>query len=266
VPHGVASRQRRAYVPGVNDEVSGERGIPYGHGKLLDMYRPRAGGPAPVVLLWHGVGLDERDVLGSLARATARLGVVVIVPDWRSDAADGGRAHLLASLAFTREHAAGLGGRGEGIVLAGWSRGGRCAAAVGVRPGGVDGWRPAAVACLGAAYTRPAPVTGTSPMADLAAGGADPVPFWIVHGTADTVVPVLASREFTAALRRQGWPVRFEQPPSDHAGVVMAEYDPAVSRCRPATAGHAVAAGELSARMLAEAAGVSLADAQLPSG
>jgi len=140
-------------------------------------------------------------------------------------------------------------------VLAGWSRGGRCAAAIGVRAEGVDGWRPLAVACLGSAYTRPAPTTGTSPIADLAAGRATPVPFWIVHGTADTVVPAVASREFTATLRRHGWPVRFEEPPSDHAGVVMAEYDPALRRCRPATAGHAVAAGRLSARMLAAAAG-----------
>ncbi len=218
------------------------------------------------MLLWHGVGLDERDVLEPLARATAVYGLVVVVPDWRSDAADGGGAHLLASLAFTRDHAArldGLGGLGEeAIVLAGWSRGGRCAAAIGVRPGGVDGWRPMAVACLGSAYTRPAPTTGTSPLADLAAAGAvtAPVPFWIVHGTADTVVPVVASREFSAALRRHGWPVRFEEPPSDHAGVVMTEYDPALRRCRPAAAAHAVAAGELSARMLAAAAGLGRAD------
>jgi acetyl esterase/lipase len=153
----VESRQRPAYRPGVrgNDEVLLERGVPYGHGKLLDVYRPAdsAGrGPVPVVLLWHGVGVDERDVLEPLARATAGHGVVVVVPDWRSDAPDGGGAHLLASLAFTRDHAGDLGGAGErAIVLAGWSRGGRCAAAIGVRPGGVDGWRPSP------AWGRPTP-------------------------------------------------------------------------------------------------------------
>ena len=46
----------------------------------------------------------------------------------------------------------------------------------------------------------------------------------------------------------------------------MTEYDPALRRCRPATAAGAVAAGELSARMLAEAAGVSGTGGQLPSG
>jgi predicted esterase len=239
----------------VHEEIPAERGVPYGHGKLLDIYRPPGGGAAPIVLLWHGIGPDERDVLEPLARATAALGTVVVVPDWRSDAPDEGRAHLLASLAFTRQAAAGLGAGDDAIVLAGWSRGGRCAAAIGVRPEAVGGWRPLAVACLGAAYTRPAPTTGTSPMADLAAGHATPVPFWIVHGTADTVVPVVASREFAAALRRRGWPVRLEEPPSDHAGVVMAEYGRVLRRCRPARAGHAVAAGRLSARMLAAAAG-----------
>ena len=232
--------------------------MPYGPGpgKLLDIYRPDSNpGPLPTVLLWHGVGPDERDVLATLATATAGYGLTVVVPDWRSDAPDGGGAHLLASLAFTREQAAALGGIGEdAIVLAGWSRGGRAAAAVAVRPEAVGGWRPLGVVCLGAAYTRAAPTTGGSPIADLAATGAAPVPFWLVHGTQDAVVPVEASREFAALLAEKGWPVRFEEPPTDHAGVIGTEYDRHIRRCRPATSAHAVAAGALSARLIADAA------------
>ena len=112
--------------------------MPYGHGKVLDIYRPgriaAATGPEPVVLLWHGVGPDERDVLEPLARATAALGAMVFVPDWRSDAPDGGRANLLGSVSFTRQQAPGLGGDAEAIALAGWSRGGRAAAGLAVRP------------------------------------------------------------------------------------------------------------------------------------
>jgi hypothetical protein len=48
--------------------------------------------------------------------------------------------------------------------------------------------------------------------------------------------------------------VRFEEQPTDHAGVIGTEYDPAGERCRPASPGPAVAAGKLSARMIAEAA------------
>ena len=255
----------------MHEEILTERGVPYGHGKLLDIYRPPGAGPAPIILLWHGVGQDERDVLEPLARATAALGAVVVVPDWRSDAPDEGRAHLLASLAFTRQAAAGLGAGDDAIVLAGWSRGGRSAAAIGVRPGAVGGWRPLGVVCLGAAYTRLTPVTGGSPIEDLAATGAlapAPVPFWLVHGTEDATVPVAASREFAALLARRGWPVLLEEQPTDHAGVIGTEYDPSARRCVPATAGPAVAAGRLSARMIAEATGATWAagPGQEPSG
>jgi predicted esterase len=243
-------------VPDVHTESETriEREVPYGQGRLLDIYRkePAGGGPAPTVLLWHGVGPDERDVLETLAVQTAGYGLTVVVPDWRSDAPDGGRAHLLGSLDFTRERTAGLGGLADdAIVLAGWSRGGRSAAAIGVRPDAVGGWRPLAVVCLGAAYTRLTPVTGGSPIEDLAATGAAPVPFWLVHGTEDATVPVAASREFAALLARRGWPVLLEEQPTDHAGVIGTEYDPSARRCVPATAGPAVAAGRLSARMIA---------------
>jgi predicted esterase len=56
--------------------------VPYGQGKLLDIYRPvpAGAGPAPTVLLWHGVGPDERDVLETLAVQAAGYGLTVVVP------------------------------------------------------------------------------------------------------------------------------------------------------------------------------------------
>ncbi|CAK7286121.1 alpha/beta hydrolase [Streptomyces misionensis] len=114
-------------------EVVVTAGLRYGPGgKLMDVYRPTGTpGPAPVVLLWHGRGPDERDVLAPVARAAAELGVLVLVPDWRPDAPDGGRTHLMESAAFVRQRVAGLGGDPGRVVLAGWSRGGK--AAVGSR-------------------------------------------------------------------------------------------------------------------------------------
>lgn len=51
------------------------------------------------------------------------------MPDWRSDAPDRGRAHLLSSVSFARQRAAVLGGSADAIVLARWwSRGGAAAA------------------------------------------------------------------------------------------------------------------------------------------
>jgi predicted esterase len=249
-----------------NTDIVAERDIAYGDGQLLDIYRPEPRGDcerSATVLLWHGVGPDERDVLEPLATATASHGVTVVVPDWRSDVPDGGRAHLLGSLAFTRERASVLGGLNEdSIVLAGWSRGGSCAAAIGVRPDAVDGWRPLAVVCLDSGFSKPVAPTSGSPIEDLCNRDATPVPFWLVHGTDDTVVPIVRSREFVAALTRKGWPVRFEEAPTDHAGVIGTVYVPELKRCQPATGGPALAAGALSARLIAEAA----AAGQLPSG
>jgi acetyl esterase/lipase len=234
-----------------------ERGIDYGcgkEGKELDIYLPdRAGAysqPEPVVLLWHGLGPDQRDVLEPLARAAAALGVTVFVPDWRSDAPDGGRGHLLSSLTFTRQQASRWGGDPAAVVLAGWSRGGKTAAALALNPAATGGWRPAAVVCLGTGFTKRAPITGTSPTSDLAAAKVQPVPFWLVHGTLDPVVSVAESRNFAALLGERGWPVQFEELPTDHAGVVMTEYDAELGRCRPAKNRVAAEAGQRTAEVL----------------
>ncbi len=229
--------------------------VPYGLGKLMDVYLPARPGPSPVVLLWHGVGPDERDVLAALAATTARLGVVVTVPDWRSTQPDRGRAQLFASLDFVRDRAAALGGDPGSITLAGWSLGGRAAAGIAVNPAVTPGWRPSAVVCLGSGFAAaPAPTTGTPPLTDLQHTGADPIPCWLVHGTRDSIAGIGESRGFAAALISRGWPVRLAEPDTDHAGVVMAEYDPGLQRCRPVYAGSAAAAGHLSARVLATAA------------
>jgi acetyl esterase/lipase len=239
-------------------EVRVGRAVPYGHGKVLDIYRPgrteAATEPDPVVLLWHGVGPDDREVLEPLARATAALGVTVFVPDWRSDAPDGGRAHLLSSVSFTRQQAPVLGGNADAIVLAGWSRGGRAAAGLAINPEAAGGWRPAAVVCLASGFSRAAPTTGTSPAADLAQGSVGPVPVWLVHGTADPVVSITESRKFAALLAEHGWPVQLAELPTDHAGVVMAEYDPEHGRCRPASNRNAIEAGRQTARIFQAAA------------
>lgn len=109
-----------------------DQGVGYGWGKLADVYRPRRDGPAPLALLWHGVEPDERGALAARGTAVARRGVAAVVPDWRSDEPDGGRAHLLASLDFARELAR--------------QRPAEFAAA--------DGWPPSGAVCLAGGSTR----------------------------------------------------------------------------------------------------------------
>jgi len=239
-----------------------ERGLDYGLGKRADVYRPRQTGPAPLALLWHGVGVDERDVLAPLAAEVAGLGVAVVVPDWESEVADGGRAHLLASLDFARglarERPAELATGADGeFVLAGWSRGSRMAASLALNPETARDWRPSAIVCLAGGFRRRTAMSpvGNGPMADIARAGAPkPVPFHLVHGTRDTRVDIQQSRDFAAAAARRGWPVRLAEPDTDHAGIVMTEWDAAGRRCRPTTEAHALIAGRLSARTIAEAA------------
>jgi predicted esterase len=210
-------------------DVSIERGVRYGPKKLADVYLPRRDGPAPLALLWHGVGPDDRAALGPLATAVASLGVAVVVPDWRSDAPDGGRAHLLASLDFTRELArdrpaelATSATSDDSFVLAGWSRGGRMATSLALNPAAAGGWRPSAVVCLAAGYYQATPmsVAGRSPIDDLAVARAKPVPFRLVHGTRDTVIGIQESRDFAAAAAGHGWPVQLTERDTDHGGVI----------------------------------------------
>ncbi|MFJ9470427.1 alpha/beta hydrolase [Streptomyces caniferus] len=237
--------------------VETERGLVYGpSGKRLDVHRPAgATGTMPTVLLWHGIGPDERDILEPLARATAALGALVLVPDWRSDAPDGGRSHLLESLAFTRKDAGGLGGHGEAFVLAGWSAGAGAALGVALRPESADGWRPSAVVGVAGRYDLPARTTGTAPLDDLTAGREPGVPVHLVHGARDTVLDARYSRDLAEALRALGRAVILQEPETDHAGVIMTAYDPTADRCAPTAEEHALRAGRMVAGMLAEAAG-----------
>ncbi|MEV5374634.1 alpha/beta hydrolase [Streptomyces nondiastaticus] len=237
-------------------------------GKAVDVYGPPGGGTAPTVLLWHGMGPDERDIMRPVAEAAAAQGVVVLVPDWRSDAPDRGAAHLLDSLAFARERAADFGGDPGRLVVAGWSAGAGAAVATALRPDLTGGPRPVAVVGVAGRYDVPARTTGSVPVEDLARGPiadlardpvaglahAAPVPVLLVHGTEDDQVDVRHSREFAAALRTRGLPVRLEEPATDHAGVLMSAYDPELGRLRASSAGHALEGGRATARVLAAAA------------
>ncbi|MER6303022.1 alpha/beta hydrolase [Kitasatospora sp. NPDC001539] len=227
--------------------------VPYADGRLLDVHRPAAGAgaAAPVVLLWHGSGPDERDVMATLAREAAGLGLLVLVPDWRSDRADGGRAELVASLAFARRNAVAYGGDPERFVLAGWSLGGREAIAVATHPDTPGELRPTAAVGIASAYGRPATTTGDSPL-DVLRAAPSPVPIRLVLGTADEIVPA----ELTRQLHTLVPAAELLELPTDHAGVIMTVYDPRAQRCVPATEPDRLETGRRTAAVLARAAGL----------
>ncbi|SEK89061.1 alpha/beta hydrolase [Streptacidiphilus jiangxiensis] len=241
-----------------------ESGVTYGvSGEAMDVHRP-AGEPVGTVLLWHGRGPRERDVLGALAAEAAARGLLVLVPDWRPYAEDAGWTQLRESVAFLRAHAAEWGGDADRAVLAGWSLGARAAAAVALRADALGagvlgeagvGWRPAAVVGIAGNYlTSHDPRMGPPAIEDLAGTRQKPIPVRLVHGTADPVVDARNTQEFAAALEASGWPVGLALPGTDHAGVVMTEFVPELGRCRALLTGHAREGGLATVRALVEAA------------
>ncbi|MFI6686679.1 alpha/beta hydrolase [Streptomyces sp. NPDC050485] len=224
-------------------------------GKLIDVYQPGDGSerPLPVILIWHGLGPDERDILQPLAEEVVGRGAVVFASDWRSDAPDGGRADLLDSIRFVLAHAASFGGDPERFVLAGWSAGAGAAVSVALRPELLDGWRPVAVVGIAGHYGLPARTTGETPLDDLAATSAGPVPVRLIHGTGDVILDVQNSRDFAEALKGRGWPVHLDEVATDHAGVIMTEYSPELNRCVPTVSASAVQGGRVTAESLIRA-------------
>jgi acetyl esterase/lipase len=183
-----------------------------------------------VVLLWHGSGPDEREVLAPLAAGIARLGPLVLVPDWRSDDPVVGPVELLDSITFTRATAGELGGDPGRIVLAGWSLGANAAAAVAERPDIADGWHPSGLVGLAGSYDE-SPFDGRPGAGDPVGGAGRPA--LVAHGTEDPVVPPAGSVAAAARLAEAGWRVVLRQVATDHAGIIGTEYNPWRKHCVP---------------------------------
>lgn len=201
----------------------------YAPGRFADVYGDSA---APTILLWHGAQTDARAAVGPLAGLLAERGAAVVAADWNSHAADGGRADLLRSLQFAR----GLGT--DGVILVGWSMGGAAAAGVTLEAGRLDLTVHHTV-CLAGAFIVADPVFGR-PLTGALPEGRPGSPFTLLHGIADDVVPVDASRDFAERLRRAGWPVEFAELDADHGSIAGADYDAAADCYRPAAGGPAL--------------------------
>jgi predicted esterase len=229
--------------------------VDYGVGEALDVYRPAGATGRPTVLFWHGMGVAERAVLVHLGEALAGLGAVVFIPDWRSDAADGGRAHLLGSLDFVRERAAEFGGDPGHIVLGGWSLGAANAMSVAADPAPVDGWRPRAVVAVAGRYDRPTRALDVPVLARIAEGRTRPVPIFLVHGVRDEVVPVEHGRQLAEVGTGHGWPVELIELDADHVAVAWVDDDPEPGCSVPGKSEAARRSGGRTAAVLWRAAG-----------
>jgi predicted alpha/beta-hydrolase family hydrolase len=175
-----------------------------------------------VVLLWHGSGPGESDVMQPLATALAHAGHRAVAIDWDSRAADHGREALLASLRDAREQAAGS---GAPLVVAGWSLGGTAATSLAVPSPG----EPAVDAVVGLAVDFRAPSPLDNALLMDAASLVRPVR--LVHGTQDPLIP--ADRAAAFAANHPVCELRLID--TDHAGVIGAAWDAALDRCLPSS-------------------------------
>ena len=206
----------------------------YRPGRLLEVVRPVGVHGAPVVLLWHGSGPDERDGLVPLATAVAAYGTVALVPDWRSDDVVVGAEELLASIDFAVDAAAELGGDPGRVVLVGWSLGASAAADIALHPEIAGGWHPSGLVGLGGGYDR-TPFGGIpprDPMAGDSVNGAGRQALF-VHGTSDSLISVDRSAVGAGVLAIAGWHAVLHQVGTDHAGVIGTVYDRTARRCVP---------------------------------
>lgn len=195
--------------------------VVYAPGRLADLF----GDPAQqTVVLWHGAQTDARTAVRPLAELITGHGLAVVVPDWNSHADDGGRADLLRSVHFARGHAE----HPDGLVLVGWSLGGVAAAGLTVHAR-QHGVRVAHTVCLAGAFMVRDPICGERVEMALA-DGRDRSPFTLLHGVADDVVPIGASRAFASTLEHNGWPVSCVELVTDHGAIAGATYDPAADR------------------------------------
>jgi dienelactone hydrolase len=217
--------------------------VEYSPGRSADVLGDRA---QPTVLMWHGAQTDSRAAMRPLAERVHSHGLAVVLADWDSHADDGGRADLLASARFAQQRA-----DGRPLILVGWSMGGLAAAGLTLhaRRAGVDVTR---AVCLAGAFMARDPISGAPLPTEF--GDKPRVPFTLLHGADDDVIPANASSGFAATLQRNDWPVDCAVIAADHGSIAGASYDPAADRYSPASDAAALAvADDVAARIAAAA-------------
>jgi predicted alpha/beta hydrolase family esterase len=207
------------FIQNRSGTLTGVDTVEYSPGRLADLF---GGDGDATVLVWHGMQSDARAALRPLAELVSNHGLNVVVPDWDSHAADGGRADLLASAQFARQQA------DDALVLVGWSLGGVAAAGLTIHAPQF-GLQLAHTFCLAGAFMANDPISGTQLTAALS-GAEVRTPFTLLHGVADHVVPIRASLDFASALERNDWRVEVVELDADHAAIAGAAYDPFADR------------------------------------
>ncbi|AQR75450.1 alpha/beta hydrolase [Sphingomonas sp. LM7] len=221
--------------------------IPFGtQGQTLDIWRPsgEVRGTRPVLIFWYGGGWvkGDRRAYAFAARAFARAGYVVVVPDYRKVPGIRFPAFLqdgAQAVKWTRDHIAEFGGDPARIALAGHSAGAYTVAMLALDPRwlAAEGVDPAIVrAGVGLSgpydfypFTSKRAIDAMHGVADPAMtqplhfARADAPPLLLVTSGGDTVVRPHNAINLAARLQALGAPVTLRNYPRiTHEEVVMA--------------------------------------------
>ncbi len=234
--------------PGVDEQVDVVYGVVADEPLLLDVYRPPArAAPRPAMVLVHGGGMwtGSRADMADPARQLARAGYVAFAVDYRLVDAAAARHRWPAQLddvqlavRWVRANAGRYGVDPQRVGAYGWSAGGQLAALLGARDtrdlalANTD--YPSRVACVVdlagdvdlTAYNLPpamdevVALLGGTP-AEVPARYRDvsplswidtrTVPFLVIHGLQDDVVPIAQSRLLVSALRTAAVEVEYTE-------------------------------------------------------
>jgi len=231
---------------GLGAETSGSA-IAFGaHGQRLDVWRPAHtdGKPLPVLIFWYGGGWvnGSRSAYAFAARAYARQGFVVVMPDYRkvpdvrfpAFLVDGAQA-----VRWTHDHVRDFGGDPDRIAVAGHSAGAYTAVmltldpewlrAEGVQPGAIK----AAVGLCGPydfyPFTAKRAIDAMKGVADplvtqpIHFTRPDAAPMLLVSAGADVQVRAHNANNLTARLKSVGGRVtHIDYPGLSHENVAMA--------------------------------------------
>lgn len=225
--------------------------VEYAPGRALDVLgRPDRG----VVLLWHGRGVDHRRSMHPLAERVAAHGVLALPADWSSEAADGGRADLLAAWRHARRLAEQHGRDPDSIVVAGWSLGGTAALSLAAHSAALGGELGGVVLVAPGDGPRVSDPFTAHSLPRRFPSGVDRCPVDLVYGHDDPLSTPDLVAGLELRLRAAGWTTRMHAVDADHAEVVGTRYDARLERYLPSSTRRATAAAGTIADVIVSAA------------